>query len=234
MHLHRHRLQQRRRERLRNARGVTANRRDEAARNSSAVGSDRDECLDFDNECSCDRIVRSEGERWWFEHGKRTHGLRTTRRREKRDDAAVGMSDEMGAAFEKISHIYRIDLEILGVGIGAVAEPPPIHQLEVEVGGERFLRRPSHLGTEDISVDEHDPRSRALSITSTALVMVRPFARGPIRPSASCPIWSAWVEQIVATGRSRTGRNVPTISNTSRARSSCRANGSARRTVAPL
>src|SRR5437016_14597057 len=72
------------------------------------------------------------------------------------------MADEMGTPHEECRDIVRVDLEVFGFGVRAVTEAASIHEPKMELLGQRLLRLPGHLRTENVAVDENDRIPAAL------------------------------------------------------------------------
>ena len=97
-------------------------------------------------------------ERGRLDHGEGTHRIGPRRGREERDDAAVGVSGEMGALTEQLSDQACVRLEVDVLDIRALPEPGAVRNDERPSFGERQLRTPGRLAVHHAAVDEHDRR----------------------------------------------------------------------------
>jgi hypothetical protein len=70
------------------------------------------------------------------------------------------VTDEMRAVAHHVAHVVRVDLEVLPTDAWAVAEPPAVHEQQLIFLSEWILFLLGQLGTEHVTMHEHDPRPR--------------------------------------------------------------------------
>ena len=145
-------------------------------------------------------------------------------RREQRDDAAVGVPDEVVARPELRPEPLCVLGEVDAVGRRAGREARPVHDDELPSLGERALARPGRVAVRDAPVDEDDARhsgtlaphhQRESGVTSCGMLPAwwspsvrRSASPAPERYSWDSPERASWWARSSA-GRSATGPSAP-------------------------
>ena len=76
-----------------------------------------------------------------LDHRERRHDLRASRRRQKRDHAAVRMADEVVAGLERVGHELGVGLEVHALDRRVGRKPGPVEDDELEPLLQRALVR---------------------------------------------------------------------------------------------
>ena len=102
------------------------------------------------------RIVPRDPERGRLDHRQREQPVGVTEGGEKRDHAAVRVSDEVRPRLDELLEPDGLVLEVDPLDIRPRREPAPVRDDELEALGERPLCRPGCITVDDAAVDEED------------------------------------------------------------------------------
>jgi hypothetical protein len=101
-------------------------------------------------------ISRRDLRRGRLDHGERGELVRPSGGCQQRDDASVGMPDEVVTRLDQAGHEDRVRLEVDALDVGVGCEPRTLQDDELEAIGQRALSRPGASPADDAAVDEDD------------------------------------------------------------------------------